>query len=238
MVAGVRPVLPAREGARMSSRPTFAAVLVFALMGCSEQEFTIPADRSILAWYGPGAEDRNHSLRRAGSTAPTSTRARRTPRARTSRSCSWRGRRRPGAMALGADRVRAARSEADARSARALARGQRGGRERFARRHAGRSSLRVRRGRDVTPDAAFASFPFNGPLLTPRAIHPKVEMRLFPRAALANADAEWSWTDLNTSASNQLGQSIDIRLALIQKLKESGVPNPESLPALQPENHP
>src|SRR5437868_14160973 len=62
MVAGVRPVLPAREGARMSSRPTFAAVLVFALMGCSEQEFTIPADRSILAWYGPGAEDRNHSL--------------------------------------------------------------------------------------------------------------------------------------------------------------------------------
>ena len=90
----------------------------------------------------------------------------------------------------------------------------------------------------MTPDAAFASFPFNGPILTPRAIHPKVEMRLFPRAALANADAEWSWTDLNTSASNQLGQSIDIRLALIQKLKESGVPNPESLPALQPENHP
>src|SRR2546423_9872052 len=62
MVAGVRPVLPAREGAGMSSRPTFAAVLVFALMGCSEQEFTIPADGSILAWYGPGAEDRNHSL--------------------------------------------------------------------------------------------------------------------------------------------------------------------------------
>ena len=91
---------------------------------------------------------------------------------------------------------------------------------------------------DVTPDAAFPSLPFNGPLLTPRAIHPEVEMRLFPRAALANADAEWSWTDLSTSASNQLGQSIDIRLALIQKLKESGVPNPESLPALQPENHP
>ena len=55
---------------------------------------------------------------------------------------------------------------------------------------------------------------------------------------LAYADAEWSWTDLSTSASNQLGQSIDIRLALIQKLKENGVPNPESLPALQPGNHP
>src|SRR2546423_14093020 len=70
MVAGVRPVLPAREGARMSSRPTFAAVLVFALMGCSEQEFTIPADGSILAWYGPGAEDRNHSLLPRGLNGP------------------------------------------------------------------------------------------------------------------------------------------------------------------------
>ena len=54
----------------MSSRPTFAAVLVFALMGCSEQEFTIPADRSILAWYGPGAEDRNRSLLPRGFNGP------------------------------------------------------------------------------------------------------------------------------------------------------------------------
>src|SRR2546428_4929728 len=70
MVAGVRPVLPARQGARMSSRPTFATVLVLALMGCSEQEFTIPTDRSILAWYGPGAEDRNHSLLPRGFNGP------------------------------------------------------------------------------------------------------------------------------------------------------------------------
>src|SRR2546422_4939314 len=70
MVAGVRPVLPARQGARMSSRPTFATVLVLALMACSEQEFTIPADRSILAWYGPGAEDRNRSLLPRGFNGP------------------------------------------------------------------------------------------------------------------------------------------------------------------------
>src|SRR5438477_12877865 len=54
----------------MSSRPTFATVLVLALMGCSEQEFTIPADRSILAWYGPGAEDRNRSLLPRGFNGP------------------------------------------------------------------------------------------------------------------------------------------------------------------------
>src|SRR2546422_9600215 len=70
MVAGVRPVLPARQGARMSSRPTFATVLVLALMACSEQEFTIPADRSILAWYGPGAEDRNRALLPRGFNGP------------------------------------------------------------------------------------------------------------------------------------------------------------------------
>src|SRR5437016_13065075 len=70
MVAGVRPVLPARQGARMSSRPNFATVLVLALMACSEQEFTIPADRSILAWYGPGAEDRNRSLLPRGFNGP------------------------------------------------------------------------------------------------------------------------------------------------------------------------
>jgi len=398
----------------MSSRPTFAAVLVFALMACSEQEFTIPADRSILAWYGPGAEDRNRSLLPRGFNGPDV------------HSCAA-----DPTRAYLAELFVAGQGDAQVQWHWApIVSGPRAAKptldqpefsvagnvedasdsldDMLADHPFGFDVVA-----DVTPDAAFASLPFNGPLLTPRAIHPEVEMRLFPRAALANADAEWSWTlmrgvwvldcghppygaeihpptllgyarpsddrttiaaalvvpyrssllfnqdaaiaadfgnqarfddpaskpfslalgdallraaidpnythlsthalmianrfdtldwlvcaplprpvgatldarwrftartgvavtarsletsgcvrvtatmsaayvpmplayadaewswtDLSTSASNQLGQSIDIRLALIQKLKENGVPNPESLPALQPGNHP
>src|SRR5438309_3670594 len=37
---------------------------------------------------------------------------------------------------------------------------------------------------DVTPDAPFAFLPFNGPLLTQRALHPELETVIFPRTAL------------------------------------------------------
>ena len=55
---------------------------------------------------------------------------------------------------------------------------------------------------------------------------------------LAHADADWPWADLSTSASNQLGQTIDVRQALIDTLQQSGFPNASQAPALQPDHPP
>jgi hypothetical protein len=55
--------------------------------------------------------------------------------------------------------------------------------------------------------------------------------------ALPHADAEWSWADLSTSASNQLGTTIDVRQALIDMLRPT-FPDADQIPALQAQNNP
>jgi hypothetical protein len=55
---------------------------------------------------------------------------------------------------------------------------------------------------------------------------------------LTHADADWPWADVSTSASNQLGQTIDVRLALINTLQQNGFVNADQAPALQPDHPP
>lgn len=54
---------------------------------------------------------------------------------------------------------------------------------------------------------------------------------------LVHADAEWSWSDISTSASNELGSPIDVRQALIDSLTPL-FPDASQIPALQPQNNP
>jgi len=54
---------------------------------------------------------------------------------------------------------------------------------------------------------------------------------------LVHADQEWSWSDISTSASNELQSPIDVRQALIDLLTPS-FPDASHIPALQPGNNP
>jgi hypothetical protein len=54
--------------------------------------------------------------------------------------------------------------------------------------------------------------------------------------ALTHTDVDWPWAQISEFASNQLGQSIDVRLALIEAAKAVN-PNAAAVPALQ-EDHP
>ena len=55
--------------------------------------------------------------------------------------------------------------------------------------------------------------------------------------ALTYADAPWSWQALSDSASSQLGQSIDVRQAIIEALKTRGL-DASSAPSLQIDHPP
>jgi hypothetical protein len=54
---------------------------------------------------------------------------------------------------------------------------------------------------------------------------------------LVHADAEWSWSEISASASNELGAPIDVRQALIDSLTPLFA-DASQIPALQPGNNP
>jgi hypothetical protein len=56
--------------------------------------------------------------------------------------------------------------------------------------------------------------------------------------SLVHTDADWPWAAVSTSASNQLGTTIDVRAALINTLQQNGFPNANQIPALQPDHPP
>jgi hypothetical protein len=54
---------------------------------------------------------------------------------------------------------------------------------------------------------------------------------------LPHVDADWPWDQLSASAGGQLGQSVDVRQAIIDILKKKGL-DASQMPALQPDHPP
>ncbi|MFL5312146.1 MAG: hypothetical protein ACJ79H_17065 [Myxococcales bacterium] len=168
----------------MDSGAKLAGLLLVAVVACShEQAPAIPADRPVLLWYGSAAQDQNRRNLPPGFNAPDEHAC----AADTSRiylgelflqgnvQVNWHW----APVVRGPDANRPTLGQPEFSLAGTLVDASDSTDDVLADHPFGFDVVA-----DVTPDAPFAFLPFNGPVLTQRALHPEVETRIFPRTAL------------------------------------------------------
>ncbi len=171
----------------MAPRAVLAGVLALVLSGCSSDSmgFSIPADRPILGWSGSSASDANRALLPRGFSQPDE----RACAPDTSRiylaemfthgfanvqvKYHW-------APVVGGPRVGRPTLDQPEFSLSGTLIGAADSTEDVLADHPYGFDVVS----DVVPDPAFAFMVFKAPALIPSAIHPEVEMRIFPRATL------------------------------------------------------